>query len=165
MDGTTPRSFEVNELAPDPNVAFDPKVVKSYITYAHRLAARGLVNSSVERRRHGDPRGAPRPCRRRLLRQAARHQPGGGRGRGPGNHRHPVGPHPQGRAGNHGGPSDEPRDPAPAARRELRDPPAPRRDDRLHGGGLRGDPFLQPDLRLSSKPSTWTATASRGRPC
>jgi ribulose-5-phosphate 4-epimerase/fuculose-1-phosphate aldolase len=47
MDGTTPAAFKVNELAPDPDVDFDPKVVKGYVTYAHRLAARGLVNSSV----------------------------------------------------------------------------------------------------------------------
>jgi ribulose-5-phosphate 4-epimerase/fuculose-1-phosphate aldolase len=46
MDGIAP-AYRVNELTPDPNVAFDPKVVKDYITYAHRLAARGLVNSSV----------------------------------------------------------------------------------------------------------------------
>ncbi|RVT92201.1 class II aldolase/adducin family protein [Rhodovarius crocodyli] len=46
MDGISP-AYRVNELTPDPNVAFDPKVVKDYITYAHRLAARGLVNSSV----------------------------------------------------------------------------------------------------------------------
>jgi len=47
MDGSTAPSFKVNELAPDPGVSFDPKVCKSYVTYAHRLAARGLVNSSV----------------------------------------------------------------------------------------------------------------------
>src|SRR6266508_3350804 len=47
MDGSTTPSFQVNELTPDPDVEFDPKVVKSYVTYAHRLAARGLVNSSV----------------------------------------------------------------------------------------------------------------------
>ena len=47
MDGSPNRTFQVNELTPDPNVAFDPKVAKSYVTYAHRLAARGLVNSSV----------------------------------------------------------------------------------------------------------------------
>src|SRR5690242_14781628 len=47
MDGSTAPTFKVNELAPDPNVSFDPKVCKSYVTYAHRLAARGLVNSSV----------------------------------------------------------------------------------------------------------------------
>ena len=47
MDGTTPRSFRVNELTPDPSVTFDPKVVKDYVTYAHRIANRGLVNSSV----------------------------------------------------------------------------------------------------------------------
>jgi hypothetical protein len=44
MDGTTPVAFKVNELTPDPDVQFDPKVSKSYVTYAHRLAARGLVN-------------------------------------------------------------------------------------------------------------------------
>src|SRR6267154_1629294 len=48
MDGTpTPATYQVNELAPDPKVAFDPKVTQSYVTYAHRIAARGLVNSSV----------------------------------------------------------------------------------------------------------------------
>src|SRR5258707_14702277 len=47
MDGSPNRTFQVNERTPDPNVAFDPKVAKSYVTYAHRLAARGLVNSSV----------------------------------------------------------------------------------------------------------------------
>jgi len=47
MDGTAPRAFQVNEFTPEPAVAFDPKVVKDYVTYAHRLAARGLVNSSV----------------------------------------------------------------------------------------------------------------------
>ena len=47
MDGSSTRTFQVNELAPDPSVTFDPKVVKSYVTYAHRIAARGLVNSSV----------------------------------------------------------------------------------------------------------------------
>lgn len=48
MDGSsTPKTYQVNELTPEPNVAFDPKVTKSYVTYAHRLAARGLVNSSV----------------------------------------------------------------------------------------------------------------------
>ena len=75
----TPRSFRVNELTPDPSVTFDPKVVKTYVTYAHRMAARGLVNSSVGgmviRVPHAEPSG------RRLLRQAAGHQPGGSRGR------------------------------------------------------------------------------------
>ena len=47
MDGSSNQSFKVNELAHDPDVQFDPKVTKSYVTYAHRLAARGLVNSSV----------------------------------------------------------------------------------------------------------------------
>jgi ribulose-5-phosphate 4-epimerase/fuculose-1-phosphate aldolase len=47
MDGSTPGAFRVNELTPDANVAFDPKVTASYVTYAHRMAARGWVNSSV----------------------------------------------------------------------------------------------------------------------
>lgn len=47
MDGMTAPAYRVNELAHDPAVDFDPKVVKAYVTYAHRLAARGLVNSSV----------------------------------------------------------------------------------------------------------------------
>jgi ribulose-5-phosphate 4-epimerase/fuculose-1-phosphate aldolase len=47
MDGSTKPTYRVNELTPDPAVSFDPKVVKDYVTYAHRLANRGLVNSSV----------------------------------------------------------------------------------------------------------------------
>jgi ribulose-5-phosphate 4-epimerase/fuculose-1-phosphate aldolase len=46
MDGSS-APYRVNELTPDRAVSFDPKVVKDYVTYAHRLAARGLVNSSV----------------------------------------------------------------------------------------------------------------------
>jgi len=46
MDGSS-APYRVNELTPDPAVSFDPKVAKDYVTYAHRLAARGLVNSSV----------------------------------------------------------------------------------------------------------------------
>jgi len=33
MDGSQ-ATYRVNELTPDPNVTFDPKVVKAYITYA-----------------------------------------------------------------------------------------------------------------------------------
>jgi ribulose-5-phosphate 4-epimerase/fuculose-1-phosphate aldolase len=47
MDGITAPAYRVNELAPDPSVTFDPKIVRDYVTYAHRLSARGLVNSSV----------------------------------------------------------------------------------------------------------------------
>ena len=46
MDGSQ-ATYRVNELTPDPAVAFDPKVVRDYVTYAHRIANRGLVNSSV----------------------------------------------------------------------------------------------------------------------
>src|SRR3954471_1619958 len=47
MDGSPTPTYRVNELTPDPSVSFDPKVVKDYVTYAHRIANRGLVNSSV----------------------------------------------------------------------------------------------------------------------
>ncbi|MBS0219718.1 MAG: class II aldolase/adducin family protein [Proteobacteria bacterium] len=47
MDGSTAPVYRVNELTPDPSVTFDPKVTKAYVTYAHRIAARDLVNSSV----------------------------------------------------------------------------------------------------------------------
>jgi ribulose-5-phosphate 4-epimerase/fuculose-1-phosphate aldolase len=47
MNGPTSPVYRVNELTPDPTVTFDAKVVKDYVTYAHRLARRGLVNSSV----------------------------------------------------------------------------------------------------------------------
>ena len=47
LDGSPTLAYRVNELTPDPSVSFDPKVVKDYITYAHRIANRGLVNSSV----------------------------------------------------------------------------------------------------------------------
>jgi len=46
MDGSNV-AYKVNQLTPDPSVTFDPKVTGAYVTYAHRLAARGLVNSSV----------------------------------------------------------------------------------------------------------------------
>lgn len=39
--------YEVNQLTPDPDVAFDRKVGEQYVLYAHRLAARGYVQSSV----------------------------------------------------------------------------------------------------------------------
>ena len=47
MDGIAAPPYRVNELTPDPTIEWDPKVVRDYITYAHRIAARGLVNSSV----------------------------------------------------------------------------------------------------------------------
>ena len=42
MDGATV-AYKVNELAHDPRVSFDPAISKAYVTYAHRIAARGLV--------------------------------------------------------------------------------------------------------------------------
>jgi len=39
--------YEVNQLAPDPAVAFDRKIGEQYVRYAHMLAARGYVQSSV----------------------------------------------------------------------------------------------------------------------
>mgnify|MGYP006284279953 CR=1 FL=1 len=40
-------AYEVNQLTPDPEVMFDRKVGEQYVKYAHRLAARGYVQSSV----------------------------------------------------------------------------------------------------------------------
>jgi ribulose-5-phosphate 4-epimerase/fuculose-1-phosphate aldolase len=39
--------YEVNQLTPDPAVAFDRRVGEQYVRYAHMLAARGYVQSSV----------------------------------------------------------------------------------------------------------------------
>ena len=39
--------FKVNQLTPDPAVKFDRKVGEQYVLYAHRLAARGYVQSAV----------------------------------------------------------------------------------------------------------------------
>ena len=47
MDGTTKPLYRVNEHTPDPRVVFDPKVAETYVTYAHRLNARGLVQSTL----------------------------------------------------------------------------------------------------------------------
>jgi ribulose-5-phosphate 4-epimerase/fuculose-1-phosphate aldolase len=47
MDGTTEPRYRVNEYTPDPRVDFDPKVAETYVTYAHRLNARGLVQSTL----------------------------------------------------------------------------------------------------------------------
>ena len=48
MDGSHVPPYRVNELTPDPNVTVRPEDDSaSYVNYAHRLAARGLVNSSV----------------------------------------------------------------------------------------------------------------------
>ncbi len=41
------REYRVNEIAPDPSVAFDPKIGEQYLRYARMLAARGLVYSST----------------------------------------------------------------------------------------------------------------------
>jgi ribulose-5-phosphate 4-epimerase/fuculose-1-phosphate aldolase len=51
MSSTLSRSPEparrVNELAPDPDVAFDRKVAEQYLRYARMLSARGYVASST----------------------------------------------------------------------------------------------------------------------
>lgn len=39
--------YEVNQLTPDPAVTFDRKVGEQYVRYAHMLAARGYIQSSV----------------------------------------------------------------------------------------------------------------------
>ena len=118
MDGSANRSFQVNELTPDPDVVFDPKVVKSYVTYAHRLAARGLVNSSVGgmviRVAHpGYPDGVCYAKPQGISLEEVEEEDLVITDI-------PWGRILQRRAGDHGGPPDEPRDPAPAARRQLR---------------------------------------------
>jgi ribulose-5-phosphate 4-epimerase/fuculose-1-phosphate aldolase len=40
-------TYEVNQLTPDPRVVLDRKIGEQYVTYAHRLAARGYVQNSV----------------------------------------------------------------------------------------------------------------------
>ena len=47
MAAVVERTYKVNELTPDPSVVFDRKIAEKYLTYAHRLAARGLVYSST----------------------------------------------------------------------------------------------------------------------
>lgn len=46
MNEPTPR-FAVNEYAPDPAVRFDRAIGETYVRYAHRLAARGYVQSTL----------------------------------------------------------------------------------------------------------------------
>ena len=41
------RPYQVNEYAPDPDVSFDPQVGATYVRYAHMLAARGYVQSTL----------------------------------------------------------------------------------------------------------------------
>lgn len=47
MDGTTQPRYAVNEHTPDPRVVFDRKIGETYVTYARRLNARGLVQSTL----------------------------------------------------------------------------------------------------------------------
>ena len=44
-DTTAP--YQVNEYAPDANVALDRAIAEKYVVYAHRLAARGYVQSTL----------------------------------------------------------------------------------------------------------------------
>src|SRR3954463_14611649 len=46
MNDTAPR-YLVNEYTPDPAVAFDAGVATNYVRYAHMLAARGYVQSTL----------------------------------------------------------------------------------------------------------------------
>lgn len=39
--------YRVNQLTPDPSVHFDDTIADLYVTYAHRLAARGYVQAAV----------------------------------------------------------------------------------------------------------------------
>jgi ribulose-5-phosphate 4-epimerase/fuculose-1-phosphate aldolase len=47
MSAVAERTYQVNEITPDKDVVFDRKIAETYLTYAHRLAARGLVYSST----------------------------------------------------------------------------------------------------------------------
>jgi ribulose-5-phosphate 4-epimerase/fuculose-1-phosphate aldolase len=47
MHTSEPRRYAVNELTPDPAVVFDRAVGETYVRYAHMLAARGYVQSSL----------------------------------------------------------------------------------------------------------------------
>ena len=46
MNAPTP-PYLVNEYAPDPSVTFDRRVAETYVRYAHMLAARGYVQSTL----------------------------------------------------------------------------------------------------------------------
>ena len=46
MDAAAPL-YQVNEYAPDPRVKFDRGVAEKYVRYAHMLAARGYVQSTL----------------------------------------------------------------------------------------------------------------------
>ena len=46
MSESQPR-YAVNEYTPDPSVVFDRSVAETYVRYAHRLADRGYVQSSL----------------------------------------------------------------------------------------------------------------------
>ncbi len=39
--------YQVNEYTPDPAVSLDPDIARTYVRYAHRLAARGYVQSTL----------------------------------------------------------------------------------------------------------------------
>jgi ribulose-5-phosphate 4-epimerase/fuculose-1-phosphate aldolase len=41
------RRYQVNEYAPDPDVSFDAQVAATYVRYAHMLATRGYVQSTL----------------------------------------------------------------------------------------------------------------------
>lgn len=47
MDGNSARDYQVNEHTPDPAVVVDPPIARVYVRYAHRLAARGFVQSAL----------------------------------------------------------------------------------------------------------------------
>ena len=46
-DIDTARRYEVNEYAPDPSVKLDRNVAEKYVRYAHMLAGRGYVQSTL----------------------------------------------------------------------------------------------------------------------
>jgi ribulose-5-phosphate 4-epimerase/fuculose-1-phosphate aldolase len=44
---TASQRYEVNEYTPDPAVTLDPGIAATYVRYAHRLTARGYVQSTL----------------------------------------------------------------------------------------------------------------------
>ena len=43
----TTAQYEVNQITPDADVAFDRKVGEQYVKYGHMLAGRGFIQSSL----------------------------------------------------------------------------------------------------------------------
>ena len=74
MSAVRERTYQVNELTPDPAVVFDPKIGTQYLRHLRPSPGGARAGLQLERRRPGHagaPSGLPG---RRLLRQGAGHQ-------------------------------------------------------------------------------------------